>query len=133
MVEIFSTWLQTFCRWVKVSCICIPAREHFNIMELSITQAVRAHLKQKDISISKLARLCDTTPANMHKKLHGPDMETKWVARISTALHHNFFEDLSRSWRSGESVTVTGEEAVPYGKNPLEEYIITVVKDYLKK
>lgn len=111
---------------------CSPY-EHKNNMEVSVTQLVRAYIKQRDISISKLARMCETSPANMHKKLHGPDMETHWVSKISHALNHNFFDDLSKNWRMQHSGPIVAEGAVNYGKNPLENYIIQVVNDYLKK
>lgn len=102
----------------------------------SITELVKEFIAKKDIKPSQLARLCSTTEGNMIKKLKKHDMDSSWVARISTGLKHDFFADLSFEWKKehlGEMVV--SEPGVGYGKSqgPLEDYIEQIIRKVINE
>jgi len=89
---------------------------------------VREYLLRQDINVSQLARMCGTSQANMSKKLKLNEMDSGWIARISTALKHDFFADLSHEWKKENMGGIVSEPSVEYGKhNILDDYIEGVV------
>lgn len=99
------------------------------------SQLIKEYLLDKDVKPSQLARLCGTTGQNMNKKLKLNDMDTAWVDRISTALKHDFFADLSLEWKKENTGNVVSEPAISYGKSndPLKDYIEAVVRNALEE
>lgn len=92
---------------------------------------IKEFLLDNDTKPSQLARLCGTTGQNMNKKLKFNDMDTAWVARISTALKHDFFADLSLEWKKENTGSMrVSEPLVGYGKTnaPLEDYIKALIR-----
>ena len=101
-----------------------------------VTQLIKDYLFEWQMKPAQLARLCGTTGQNMSKKLKFNDMDTAWVARISTALKHDFFADLSLEWKKENTgIMAVSEPAVGYSKinGPLEDYIEERIKSILEK
>jgi hypothetical protein len=96
----------------------------------TIVGMIKERLAKKDMNPSQLARLCGTTEQNMIKKLKKHDMDTAWVARISVAMEHDFFAELSREWvNQNKDIARVSDIPTTYGKNPLEDYIKQLVRD----
>lgn len=103
----------------------------------TITEIVNSYLDHLPMKPAKLARLVGTTQQNLSKKLGKNDMDTDWVKRISDALNHNFFKDLSdeydREKNRGKSISQIVEDPVAlYRKHPFEIYIEEIVEKKLK-
>lgn len=99
-------------------------------------QLIKDYLFAHEMNVSQLARLCDTTSQNLNKKLKFNDMDSAWIARISTALKHDFFADLSLEWKKDNTGTMAvSEPAIGYGKinGPLEDYIEQRINTILEK
>ena len=64
---------------------------------LHIGQMIRAVLKSKKATVTDLAAKINTTRTNMHKILRKDNIDIKLLFRISNALEHDFFEDISET------------------------------------
>lgn len=53
------------------------------------------YLKENDIKHAWLARRMGTKPQYLWKKFQKKDLESEFITKISVALQHNFYEDLS--------------------------------------
>ena len=56
---------------------------------------IRAVLKSKKATVTDLAAKINTTRTNMHKILRKDNIDIKLLSRISNALEHDFFKDIS--------------------------------------
>lgn len=92
--------------------------------KISASQVVSEFLRQKGISKSSLAKKLGESPSNLSQKLDRGDLDTGYLLRISEALDHNFFEDLSRLYKK------KGNDAP--APDSLTE-AITVIKDLVKQ
>ena len=58
-------------------------------------QIIHRHLYDQRVTLSDLAARLKTTPQNLGNKLKRGNLKVSEVAKISTALRHNFFTDLA--------------------------------------
>lgn len=67
----------------------------------SVTQLIHDQLHRKRWNATILAEKVQppTTPQNMYKKLSKDSIEVEWLVRISNAMEHDFFQDLSREYQ----------------------------------
>lgn len=103
----------------------------------TITRMVSDYLNDRGIRPAALARMVETPQQNLSKKLAKNHMDSYWIEKISTAVNHNFFKDLSdeyeREINKGKSVDEIVEEPLrKYGKPTLEAMIEEIVDKKLK-
>ena len=65
--------------------------------KLHIGQKIREVMRDKNITVTLLAANINTTRTNMHKILQKSNMDIELLARISVALGHDFFKDISEN------------------------------------
>lgn len=66
---------------------------------IHIGNIVKLELKKQDLSISWLARHVCCDASNLNKILQKSSLHTDLLIRISIALHHDFFADVSALMR----------------------------------
>ena len=64
---------------------------------LHIGQRIREVMRNKNITATLLAERVHTSRTNMHKIMRKTNMDIELLARISVALEHDFFKDISES------------------------------------
>lgn len=64
-------------------------------METHIGEHIKDVMKQQHITVTDLAAKIGTTRTNMHKIFHKENIDIQLLEKISQALHHDFFKDLS--------------------------------------
>lgn len=62
---------------------------------VTITRLIKVWLKDQNISQKELAELLKESPQNLGNKLRKRDLDTSYIRRISLAVKHDFFLDLS--------------------------------------
>ena len=65
--------------------------------KIHIGQRIREVLKRKEVTVTDLAARINTTRTNMHKILGKENIDIALLARISMALEHDFFKDISEA------------------------------------
>lgn len=63
----------------------------------TIGELIKEELKRQERSISWFARQLSCDRSNVYRILQKNSIDTNMLARISTILNHNFFEDLSKN------------------------------------
>lgn len=63
----------------------------------TIGELIKEELKRQERSISWFARQLSCDRSNVYRILQKNSIDTNILARISTILNHNFFEDLSKN------------------------------------
>lgn len=63
----------------------------------TIGELIKEELKRQERSISWFARQLSCDRSNIYRILQKNSIDTNMLARISTILNHNFFEDLSKN------------------------------------
>ena len=88
---------------------------------MKASKIILDYLYEKGISKTHLANLLGESLPNLTKKLNKNDLSTDYIFRISTALKHDFFAELSKDYQSQrdtlEFESVLGQVAeggVPY-------------------
>ncbi len=69
-------------------------------MVLSITILIKKFLKDNGITQVYLAELLKESPQNLANKLRKNDLNTDYIRRVSVALNHDFFFELSLQLKS---------------------------------
>ena len=64
-------------------------------MGIDIGKLIRDEVKRQKLTITKFAKLINTTRANAYGIFNRPDMNTKQLIQISKALHRNFVEEVA--------------------------------------
>ena len=64
-------------------------------MEIHVGNMVKAELLRQDLSVSWLARQVCSDASNLNKMLGKASLHTDLLIRISHALRHDFFADVS--------------------------------------
>ena len=103
----------------------------------TVTKIILDYLDNEDKSQAHVSRKLKIKQSNLSKRLARKDMGVVFISRLSDALNHDFFEDLSKEWKRGK-FDVTGhvmEDSAPYGNNKgiLEKLVEEEVKKHLKK
>lgn len=65
------------------------------VTNIHIGEMVKKELQKQDLTISWLARQVHQDASNLNKMLQKPSMHTDLLIRISQALHHDFFMEIS--------------------------------------
>lgn len=65
--------------------------------KIHIGQRIREVLKIKEVTVTDLAIRINTTRTNMHKILGKENIDIALLVRISMALEHDFFKDVSET------------------------------------
>jgi hypothetical protein len=65
-------------------------------MRTSITALIKKFLTDNGMTQVYLAGLLKESPQNLANKLRKRDLNTDYIQRVSIALNHDFFADLSR-------------------------------------
>lgn len=65
--------------------------------KIHIGQRIRGVLKIKEVTVTDLAEKINTTRTNMHKILGKENIDIALLVRISMALEHDFFKDVSET------------------------------------
>jgi len=65
------------------------------VTNIHIGEMVKKELQKQDLTISWLARQVHHDASNLNKLLQKPSMHTDLLIRISKALHHDFFIEIS--------------------------------------
>lgn len=68
-------------------------------MKRSVTQLVKDYLHHQGIKQTHLAKLLNERPQNLNKRLKQKDIDTDYLLRISEALEHDFFFEISQQIR----------------------------------
>ena len=68
---------------------------HTHESKIHIGRRIRAVLNSKGVTVTSLAESINTTRTNMHKILAKDNIDIALLARISAALEHDFFRDIS--------------------------------------
>lgn len=63
----------------------------------TIGELIKEELKRQERSISWFVRQLSCDRSNVYRILQKNSIDTNMLARISSILNHNFFEDLSRN------------------------------------
>ncbi|MBL7711546.1 MAG: hypothetical protein JNL13_03740 [Chitinophagaceae bacterium] len=71
-------------------------------MKRGASQIIKDYLTQHDITKTRLAYLLHESVQNLSKKLKKTDLDSNYLAKISDALNHNFFEDLAREYEQAK-------------------------------
>lgn len=72
-------------------------KPNISTMEISATKNINDFLYKKGISKSKLGEMIGHSRQNISKKLSKNDIEVGLLFKISIALGHDFFTELSKS------------------------------------
>ena len=67
---------------------------------MHIGKTIETVVREQGISIVSLARLLCCTRGNIYKIFEKENLDTALLIRISLALHHDFFADISREHAS---------------------------------
>ena len=62
-----------------------------------IGQKIREVMREKQFTATLLAEKINTTRTNMHKIMRKTNLDIELLMRISVALDHDFFKDISES------------------------------------
>ena len=62
-----------------------------------IGQKIREVMREKQFTATLLAEKIHTTRTNMHKIMRKSNLDIELLIRISVALEHDFFADISQS------------------------------------
>lgn len=106
-----------------------------SIMNMAIDILIR-YISQKGISKSKLAYMIDDTPQNLGKRLKRGYIDCNDLYKISSALEHNFFKDLSEEYEREKRKSmpvvdmIMREPEAVYGG--LEAVVRKIVREELK-
>lgn len=103
---------------------------------ISANKFIRDYLYNQDISQAKLARMLKEKPQVLGEKLRSDYMAVEMVEKISIALKHNFFKDMSDAFeaqirKSKPLADIISEPTVVYGS--LEQIVRKILKEELKK
>jgi hypothetical protein len=100
--------------------------------QMNAAKLVIDYLEKNDKSQAQLARLINESPQNLGKKLRSEYMAVDMLEKISDALNHNFFHDLSEQWEREHfniDKVVANEPGMKYGSpEGLEKYIEILVE-----
>lgn len=66
------------------------------VTNIHIGEMIKKELQKQDLTISWLARQVHQDASNLNKMLQKPSMHIDLLIRISQALHHDFFGDVSQ-------------------------------------
>ncbi len=90
---------------------------------VTVTKLIKDWLKDQNISQKELAELLKESPQNLGNKLRKRDLDSGYIRRISIAVNHDFFLDLStqlqpvlkaKTKRSESSGIVLGDDNQVY-------------------
>lgn len=98
---------------------------------LSVGKLILDYLHKHDKTQAQLARMLEETPQNLGRKLRGDFMSVEMLEKISDALEHNFFFDLSESYtrKHFNIENILNEPGMRYGSaTSLDRYIELIVE-----
>lgn len=80
---------------------------------LNITALIKKYLKDSGITQVYLAEALKESPQNLANKLRKNDLDTDYIRRISIAVGHDFFQDLSRQLQQELGEDVKSRQHMP--------------------
>jgi hypothetical protein len=109
---------------------------YYKKMGKGASQIIKEYLIRHDITKTRLAYLLNESVQNFSKKLKKTDLDTNYIAKISDALNHNFFEDLSAEYEQGKLQDDLGISILTKNTQNKEDFIRLYAKmqeqiDYL--
>ena len=78
---------------------------------LHIGQMVEAELRRQERTVSWLARQLCCDRRNVYDIFSRPSIDTTLLLRISSALRHDFFADISRLFASSSASTAASSQS----------------------